>query len=72
MEKRQAVFYQETGEDAVVILSDSYTVENAKEEYPEWRFRFCELQPQYRTYIDSYDNEGWLNDPDYYEGQGEY
>ena len=60
MEKRQAVFHQETGEDAVVELSDSYTLEDAKEEYPEWRFRFCELQPQYRIYIDSY------------EGQGEY
>ena len=47
MEKRQAVFYQETGEDAVVILSDSFTVEDAVEKYPEWRFRFCELQPQY-------------------------
>jgi len=59
MEKRQAVFYQETGEDAVVELSDSYTVEDAKEEFPEWRFRFCELQPRYVPFTD-------------YEGQGEY
>tara|TARA_R110000751_G_scaffold258978_1_gene358338 strand:+ start:1015 stop:1206 length:192 start_codon:yes stop_codon:yes gene_type:complete len=47
MEKRQAIFTQETGEDAVVVLSDSFTLEDAKERYPEWRFRFCELQLQY-------------------------
>jgi len=37
-----AIFYQETGEDAVVELSDSFTLEDAKEYYPEWTFRHVE------------------------------
>ena len=42
-----AVFYQETGEDAIVELSEDYTVADAKEDHPEWRFRHIQ---KYQTF----------------------
>ena len=45
MSIKQAVFYQETGEDAFVQLTDEFTLEDAKERYPEWRFRFLQTKP---------------------------
>ena len=60
-----AVFYQETGEDAIVELSEDYTVADAKEDHPEWRFRHIQKYQTFSGY------SGPL-DPDYYEGQGEY
>ena len=43
-----AVFYQETGEDMLVELSNSYTLEQAKEDYPECRFRYLQ---KYKTLV---------------------
>tara|TARA_R110002126_G_C10086051_1_gene464436 strand:+ start:310 stop:513 length:204 start_codon:yes stop_codon:yes gene_type:complete len=65
MEKRQAVFYQETGEDGVVELTDTFTLEDAKESYPEWRFRYCELQPKYLYATEAY------QESDYYFEENE-
>jgi hypothetical protein len=42
-----AVFYQETGEDMLVELNDNYTLEQAKEDYPECRFRYLQ---KYKTF----------------------
>lgn len=50
-----AVFYQETGEEGIVHLTSTYTLEEAIEDHPEWRFRYVE-EP-YEYYDD--EDEAW-------------
>lgn len=53
-----AIFYQETGEDGVVELSDSFTLEDAKEYHPEWTFRHVEQKPSVEDVMaDFYNNK---------------
>ena len=52
-----AVFYQETGEDMLVELSDSYTLEQAKEDYPECRFRYLQKYKTFSGYPNYFDDE---------------
>jgi hypothetical protein len=54
-----AVFYQETGEEGIVHLSETYTLEKAIEDHPEWRFRYTEEPYEYDDY---WDEEGFWED----------
>lgn len=50
-----AVFYQETGEDLLVKLSAKYTLEQAKEDNPECRFRYLQKYKTFSGYPNFYD-----------------
>ena len=51
-----AVFYQETGEDLLIELSDSYTLEQAKEDNPECRFRHLQKYKTFSGFPNYYDD----------------
>jgi hypothetical protein len=50
----RALFIDETGEEVFVPLSDTYTLEDAAEDHPEWRYTLTEVDGKI-----IYNNEDW-------------
>lgn len=67
-----AVFWQETGEEGIVHLSSSYTLRQAIEDHPEWRYRYTETlkdSAYYRANPRELNDDGY---DDYYYDEDDF